>query len=37
LGETAAGRCAPSNLAAMAALGAVALFWAGRRFRQTLN
>ena len=25
------------NLAAMAALGAVALFWAGRRFRQTLN
>jgi ABC-2 type transport system permease protein len=25
------------NLAAMAALGAAALFWAGRRFRQTLN
>ena len=25
------------NLAAMAALGAIALFWAGRRFRQTLN
>lgn len=25
------------NLAAMAALGALALFWAGRRFRQTLN
>lgn len=25
------------NLAAMAALGFVALFWAGRRFRQTLN
>ncbi|MDD5305074.1 MAG: ABC transporter permease [Elusimicrobia bacterium] len=25
------------NLAAMAALGAVALYWAGRRFRQTLN
>lgn len=25
------------NLAAMAALGMIALFWAGRRFRQTLN
>lgn len=25
------------NLAAMAAIGAVALFWAGHRFRQTLN
>ncbi|HEX4048419.1 MAG TPA: ABC transporter permease [Elusimicrobiota bacterium] len=25
------------NLGAMAALGAAALFWAGRRFRQTLN
>jgi ABC-2 type transport system permease protein len=25
------------NLAAMAALGAIALFWAGHRFRQTLN
>ena len=25
------------NLAAMAAIGAVALFWAGRRFRETLN
>lgn len=30
------GAIAP-NLAAMAALGAAALFWAGHRFRQTLN